>query len=851
MIISHDQEFLSRFYVKDDIASLTDEEVEQLRKAKDMGDAYAQYAYARWLYFMNPFQGALREAERLFYANKDLIPDSLAAYASMLRFGETEVTHPAEVDGDLFLELLDKSVLRGSVLGAMKFSIIRIYGIFYEAEPQQVYDEIRLRLYDDPNIHRHWHVILAYACEELGEDDEAIEHYETAIEKGDLSAYGYLLAFYYRRGNIALAEEIFEEGCKKGAAGCLSYEADYNQEEFLKMSEQEQQAFHDKIDKRLQEGLKRGDGLCVYYLWSHFYFGTLGYPVDKEKALICLKRGMQIADSYSFYIMGIWISDGDVPGRQPTPTEAAEIWLKAVRYNSKDEDSLRQLATQTDEEFLQKHQAEIDKYWRPLWEKLPPVEDCPEEVMETDDYEDEEEVGEDSWTQSEQTYPLYRGEWQFGDTILQRLEGPIGQGRVEYPNGDRFEGYFHLNYAGINGSAYCADGRYTFADGSYIEHAWITTSSRGDEYHLHGVFRIHHPDGPDSICMFIRHQRYGFELFLDKEQPYVQEWYADERLDSQWTVLVYDIDDASKKDCLSLVMTLQGANGIYIVTQQGGRYEANQYDSYYYVPSTKCSVSYPSGDSIDHFGDALKNMKPYNGFLKNHHLESGVKRDEVWKNGEMEKAEEWERDYNASKRMELPNPMNASETVDAYVFKDGFIDYRSGWLYEGKTANDRPEGKGILKGKEFSSFEGWRYEGEFHDGLCHGMGKYDNDKLDIHQHGQFINGVFQEPNSADSPIRLHVKWGHSSWSISSQHPWEYEEYDIEAQLGKLDIRGFRDVRIARIEKDLITLNDHNATYLLAPDKPLNLSCEIEGREWSDGCVYDGDDYSLDLTWLND
>ena len=110
--------------------------------------------------------------------------------------------------------------------------------------------------------------------------------------------------------------------------------------------------------------------------------------------------------------------------------------------------------------------------------------------------------------------PIYKGGWQLGDTIRQELEGPIGEGEVTYPNGDHFKGYFHLSYASINGPAYAADGRYDFADGSFIEKAWIDTSSDQTIFDLHGVFRIHHPQGHDSIAMFFRNKRIGFELVL-------------------------------------------------------------------------------------------------------------------------------------------------------------------------------------------------------------------------------------------------------------------------------------------------------------------------------------------------
>ena len=48
---------------------------------------------------------------------------------------------------------------------------------------------------------------------------------------------------------------------------------------------------------------------------------------------------------------------------------------------------------------------------------------------------------------------IYKGNWQSGSTIRQVLEGPVGDGEVWYPNGDKFKGYFHLSFANINGPA--------------------------------------------------------------------------------------------------------------------------------------------------------------------------------------------------------------------------------------------------------------------------------------------------------------------------------------------------------------------------------------------------------------
>ena len=85
-------------------------------------------------------------------------------------------------------------------------------------------------------------------------------------------------------------------------------------------------------------------------------------------------------------------------------------------------------------------------------------------------------------------------------------------------------------------------------------------------------------------------------------------------------------------------------------------------------------------------------------------------------------------------------------------------------------------------------------------------------------------------------------------SIGGSDDWEYKEEDMQAKLGPLNIDGFWSYEITSIKKDCITIEYYQEKYELRPDKPLHLSKEIEGHEYSDGCVYDGDDYSLELTW---
>ena len=95
---------------------------------------------------------------------------------------------------------------------------------------------------------------------------------------------------------------------------------------------------------------------------------------------------------------------------------------------------------------------------------------------------------------------------------------------------------------------------------------------------------------------------------------------------------------------------------------------------------------------------------------------------------------------------------------------------------------------------------------------------------------------------------LHAKYGRKEWSISNDGKWEWKEKDFEAKLGSLDyyIGG---LNIARIERGCITLTRYDSTELLTPGQTVSFYQEVEGREWSDGCVYNGTDYQLILTWI--
>jgi hypothetical protein len=425
----------------------------------------------------------------------------------------------------------------------------------------------------------------------------------------------------------------------------------------------------------------------------------------------------------------------------------------------------------------------------------------------------------------------YKGGWQKGSVISQILEGPIGNGVVDYSNGDRFEGFFHLNYAHIHGPAYAAEGRYQFADGSVIEHAWINTSEDLEVMDLIGVYRVKHTKGPDTITPFYCHKRSGIEVVL-AETPYAIEWYEDEQL-QELAMKSYNFEQLDEDRSVLTVVLKDGT----VITQRGGKLEENQYDNLVFDTCLYDSIQYPDGSSIDFYGYDVKYLKPFDGWFTIHET-NGKYHQEVWKEGQLEQLQDEKWDETAAKTIELPDPFDKSYMRKAMVW-EGHINYSYGtWIYDGEMRDDRPDGYGVLVGDDVDT-KGRRYEGEFKDGLCHGAGTFTYHEGGIEQSGEWVEGVFQEKDAPSSPIMLKVV-------LSGD---DSDEQMVEAKVGSFPFfMGFGGLRIDRIEKGCITFSDYGTIYLLTPGDTLYLHHEIEGREWSDGCVYDSEDYYLRIIW---
>lgn len=884
--ITHDREFLKHFLTRSRIVSISDEMVALLR---DSDDPYAAYGYGSWLRNANPDGKSLKEAEiKLTWAATNGVQDAYVDLAMMCYEGTVEMDTARP---DLHAQFVQNAYKMGSEKAQYHTLFNTIYGQFgYTKDPDMVADIMKKHLEAHPDSDPVYWDLYGRALASSA-PEEAERAFLTAIERGESISY-YRLALLYQEKDAERYRQLMQEGRAHDCIYCFEEKGYTVQDDFLELSEAEQQALHDEIDHDLHYAIDHYDGSACWLLGISLYYGELGFEQDTAEAIRILQRGQQLGDSDSLVFMASIAGNDDVQEVLPiTNEQRAKLYLQAVRMDNITAGNLEEVARAYVQNLLPKHNEEIEHLWLKKYREVSTADegeddaqatglvlaypqgfffckdvgpepfeslgdlathigadgvdvvhysdlltrlskalsldkegchvammadrdgyakDLPDNMggsivyghgyeirgtvmfaieddkyqlrpfcglqltymflqlmnaatggllrMPTDDelksietdggaeavpfepdhsvacvinvynshvdrgatvtrvplehYEvaaDEIKVGErlpkfkcgdpivtfydgqqlklersgkticirmgeevevDSSSyevgmgiRSCNSYCVklvgtdvdYKGGWQQGSTVQQKLEGPVGNGEVWYPNGDHFKGFFHLSYASINGPAYAADGRYDFADGSYIDHAWIHTSEcrKARCWGLHGVYRIHHPDRPDSIAMFLHGgKRYGFELFLPEgswEEPWVKEWYDGDRVIRysgpdelfRYEVADYGIDETSRVDCTTLRLTLRDGDKVYRIEQQGGRYTANQYDNYVYEPSTHVTLELPNGDVLKHCGDDVRDFKPYDGYVDVYCAKTGRRRREHWEKGELVDNQEW------------------------------------------------------------------------------------------------------------------------------------------------------------------------------------------------------------------
>lgn len=375
--VTHDERFLRRFRTKERVMRLTKEDEELLRRMADKNDIFAAYGLGRWLYYHAPTDTAMHEAEELFLKVKKYVPDALAAYAMMWLYGETKenIMDPKEHN-----KLLRAALKRGSELAAQQLTRARIFGIFCEAEPEKVAQEIEQRLSEHEDSDPMWNSLLAYAYEQLDRYDDAINQYDLSTAKGQTDDYFYMAYIYHQRGNIALHDSLMEKGIVNGSGLCCTFGANMDEEDFKQLSNYQGRLHHEQVEVNLRIGLKRGEGWCAYYLWYLTYYKQLAFYGDEAKWSGYLKQGIRFANPACIMKVAELAEVGEWPEKM-SAYDIAELWLRAARYSPDNEDALRGLRRVSDPAFLLRHKNELEMYWVPKYN----------EVLGTDTSEDEED----------------------------------------------------------------------------------------------------------------------------------------------------------------------------------------------------------------------------------------------------------------------------------------------------------------------------------------------------------------------------------------------------------------------------------------------------------------------------
>ena len=418
----------------------------------------------------------------------------------------------------------------------------------------------------------------------------------------------------------------------------------------------------------------------------------------------------------------------------------------------------------------------------------------------------------------------YYGEWSEASTISQKLAGPIGQGVVEWETGDRFEGYFHLNYAQINGPCYVANGKYTFADGKYVDKAWIRTSDKPDGFGLEGLFEIFDSNGERySITPFHHNVRHGVE-YLDSGKAI--EWYKGEQL-AEYEVESFSFESFSD-NTTQLMVDLAG--GIK-VTMYGGTIRCNDYGCVYDV-CLEGAIEYTDGTTFNSIGYDIRGLRPYNDTYGKRCYPNGKVFTERYNGYELVSQEfcEWSESY-AILLPNVPYPTDPHKCQSARVW-DGHILYYDGATYDGQMEDSAPHGKGIFR---TNNSDDVCYEGTFSEGRCHG-------KI-----------IKTSSNPADSTEgeweRGKILGGRQS--ITLRYEWRCVDSGTEEANGeivlnlyaKIDLNGFRYIYPREITDEVVRFSTDQELH---KGGTLRFENEIE-REIGE-VVYGAEYYTLTLHW---
>ena len=363
--ITPDRNFLQHFLTGWRVKSLSPEMVEKL-KANSETDPYAAYGYGRWLSMVNPGGACLNEAEvLLLYAGTHGVQDANAALAQLYFDGRTEAD---KANPGMHAFLMDSSYKLGSELAQVMTMENTIYGDYgFPEDPALVADILQKHMEKHPDCDTLYYDLLGLALQDT--DPAAAEKaFRASIDRRDIESYYTLAALYRSQGEEARACTVAEEGARKGAVNCRRFKAGMEQDAFLALPEEQQEALHREIAEGLDYAIEHHDRYACFLKGCCLYFGNLGYPEDMVLALEPLERGCQMGHSSCFWLKANILKELGRKG-------VAKTSLQAARLGDREQFTLEQVARGYVSGELSQYTEEIEQLWLKEYLKVNPEEE--------------------------------------------------------------------------------------------------------------------------------------------------------------------------------------------------------------------------------------------------------------------------------------------------------------------------------------------------------------------------------------------------------------------------------------------------------------------------------------------
>lgn len=370
---------------------LSKEQMEKTKAYADKGYALDQYIYGRYLQLLQPDDKAIDEAIKyLESAAKAGIPDAYCAIAYLIRDG-----HYGVVDREAYIRKVDQAFEQNSMLANRKYCLRYIYGQDgIEANPQHIINAIKKTLdgneSDDISVvNPIFYETMGDAYTELGDRENAGNYYMKAIEMGYSEAYNKYCILNMDNIDTEELQEMYltmlELGCSQDDPNCYVYKAAFHMDHYDEYDAEKQKAISAEIKEDLKTAVELGHDMAPYFLGNAYYYGYYGFEEDNTEAWNWFIEGIHREDSYAFSMIAQMIKDGT------QPYEISDGLLEFCQLNALrrgDDDQLRNVVEAYKSGKLTFAAAEIEKYYLPKYESLPP-----EEEEEVEDEETEEDDG--------------------------------------------------------------------------------------------------------------------------------------------------------------------------------------------------------------------------------------------------------------------------------------------------------------------------------------------------------------------------------------------------------------------------------------------------------------------------